>query len=101
MKLPVLAVAALLVSSSAHADNIVVGCPLIKKYDQSSVNYLLSQARSVIGEQEVGKIYSRYVALKQACQTNSKASGVVPVSATLRNWLSQQGVNIASAGKQL
>jgi hypothetical protein len=70
-------------------------------YSESDVNMLLTQARSVVGEQEIGRIYSRYVALKNACQTNSSASGVVPVSATLRNWLAQNGVNISRLGKQL
>src|SRR5208282_3905573 len=101
MKLHTLVVAAMLVSSTAYADNIVIGCPLIKMYSESDVNMLLTQARSVISEREIGQIYSRYVVLKNACQTNSNASRVVPVSATLRNWLAQNGVDISRLGKQL
>jgi len=101
MKLPTLVVAAMLASSAAHADAIVIGCPLIKMYSESDVGMLLTKARSIISEQEVNQIYSRYVVLKNACQTNSNASRIVPVSATLRNWLAQNGVNISRLGKQL
>ena len=101
MKLPALVVTAMLVSSTAYADNIVIGCPLVKMYSDSDVSMLLTRARSIISEQEISQIYSRYVVLKNACQTNSNASRVVPVSATLRNWLAQNGVNINRLGKQL
>lgn len=94
MKLPCLAIAAALIASPVYAESIVVGCPLVKHYSESQVNSLLSQARAVISEQEVGRIYYKYVALKNACQTNGAASRVVPVSATLRNWLAQNGVDI-------
>jgi hypothetical protein len=101
MRLPALVIASMLVSSNAYANNIVIGCPLIKMYSASDVSMLLSKARSVIGDHEVSQIYSRYVVLKNACQTNSNASSVVTVSATLRNWLAQNGISISSLGKQL
>jgi hypothetical protein len=101
MKLPALVVLTMLVSSTAYADTIVIGCPLIKMYSDSDVSMLLARARSIISEQEINQIYSRYVVLKNACQTNSNASRVVPVSATLRNWLAQNGVNVSRLGKQL
>jgi CRP-like cAMP-binding protein len=101
MKLPTLAIAAALLSSPAYAESLTIGCPLIKQYSEDQVNYLLNQARSVISEQEVGKIYYRYVSLKNECLANSNASRVVPVSATLRDWLAQNGVDIRKIGKQL
>jgi hypothetical protein len=101
MKLPTLVIATMLASSTAYADSIVIGCPLIKMYSESDVSMLLTKARSVISEQEINQIYSRYVVLKNACQTNSSASRAVPVSAILRNWLAQNGVNISRLGKQL
>ena len=101
MKLPALVALTMLVSSTAYADNIVIGCPLIKMYSDSDVSMLLTRARSIISEQEINQIYSRYVTLKNACQTNSNASRIVPVSATLRNWLAQNGVSISRLGKQL
>jgi hypothetical protein len=62
---------------------------------------LLTKARSVIGDHEVSQIYGRYIVLRNACQTNSNASSVVPVSTTLRNWLAQNGVNISRFGRPL
>jgi hypothetical protein len=101
MKRYALAVLALLATSSAHAENLVIGCPLLAKYSDSDVSYLLQHARSVLSEQEVGRIYAKYVSLKGACQTDAHASRVVPVSATLRSWLAQNGVDLARIGRAL
>ncbi len=101
MKLPALVIASMLISSTAYANNVVIGCQLINMYSESDVNKLLTKARSVIGDHEVNQIYGRYVVLKNACQTNSNASSVVPVSTTLRNWLAQNGVNISRFAKAL
>ena len=94
MKIPALVVASILVSSTAYANNVVVGCQLMNRYSESDVSMLLAKARSVISDHEVNQIYGRYVVLKNACQTNSNASSIVPVSANLRNWLAENGVNI-------
>jgi hypothetical protein len=94
MKLPTLIIASMLISSTAYANNVVVGCQLMGRYSESDVHMLLAKARSVIGDHEVNQIYGRYIGLRNACQTNSNASSVVPVSATLRNWLAENGVNI-------
>jgi len=94
MKLPALVIASMLISSGAYANNIVVGCQLMSRYSESDVNMLLAKARSVISDHEVNQIYGRYIVLRNACQTNSNASSVVPVSANLRNWLAENGVNI-------
>jgi hypothetical protein len=94
MKIPALVVASMLISSTAYANNIVVGCQLMNRYSESDVHMLLAKARSVISDHEVNQIYGRYVVLKNACQTNSNASSVVPVSANLRNWLAENGVSI-------
>ena len=94
MKLPALVIASMLISSVAYANNIVVGCKLMSRYSESDVNMLLAKARSVISDHEVNQIYGRYIVLRNACQTNSNASSVVPVSANLRNWLAENGVNI-------
>ncbi len=101
MKLPALAITAALASSPAYAEDIVIGCPLVKQFSEYQVNILLDRARSVISEQEIGKIYYRYVSLKNSCQANDNAFRVVPVSDTLRNWLAQNGVDIKKIGRQL
>lgn len=94
-----LVLVAMLLSSSAYAENIVIGCPLLSKYSDSDVNMLLSQARSILSEQEVGHIYYRYVSLKTACQTNARASRTVAVSGALRTWLAEKGIDVARLGK--
>jgi hypothetical protein len=94
-----LVLVAMLLSSSAYAETIVIGCPLLSKYSDADVNNLLGQARSVLSEQEVGHIYHRYVSLKTACQTNANASRSVAVSGALRTWLAQRGIDVASLGR--
>jgi hypothetical protein len=101
MKRYALALAVILMSSTAHAENVVVGCPLVAKYSESSVSMLLSRARSVMSEGEINKIYVRYVSLKHACATNAKASSTLPVSAGLRQLLADYGVDVHSLGRQL
>jgi hypothetical protein len=101
MKLPALAMAAALFAFPASAENIMIACPLVQQYSEDQVSYLLNQARSVISEQEVGKIYHRYLSLKNACHANAKAYQVVFVSPTLRSWLAQNGVDMSKIGRQL
>lgn len=101
MKLPALVIAAALLSSPVHAEKVTIGCPLVTQYSEDQVNYLLNEARSVIGVQETGRIYSHYLNLKSACQGNYNAVRVVTVSPTLREWLAQNGVDIRRLGRQL
>lgn len=99
MRLSALALTLALVSSPAMAENIVIGCPLVKQYSEFQVNMLLSQARSVIGENETNRIYSKYVGLKSECRANGAASRVVAVSPALRQFLAQSGVDVRSFGR--
>jgi len=99
MKLYALAFVIALVSSSASADSLKISCPLVRQYSEAQVNMLLSQARAVVGDQEVGKIYYKYVGLKNECLVNSNAFRVVPVTAALKNWLAQNGVDMKAAGR--
>ncbi|MBI1866865.1 MAG: hypothetical protein HYS06_00960 [Methylocystis sp.] len=101
MKLSALVITAAVISSPAYAEDIVVGCPLIKQYSEDQVSSLLNQVRSVVGEQEIGKIYYKYVSLKTACQVNDNAVRTLPVSPSLRTWLGQNGVDIKKIGRQL
>ena len=101
MKRTALALLFVLISTAAHAENVVIGCPLLAKYSDSDVRTLLNEVRSVLSEKELGTIYSRYVSLRNACQTNANASRVLPVSETLRNWLAQYGVSVRDLGRQL
>ncbi len=101
MKRCVLALGLLVVTSNAYADSITIGCPLLSKYSDSDVSTLLNHAKSVINEQEVAKIYYKYITLKNACQTDANAFRVVPVPASLRNWLAQNGIDVNRLGKQL
>ncbi|PWB84223.1 MAG: hypothetical protein C3F11_02585 [Methylocystaceae bacterium] len=94
MRRPALAIAAALLSSSVHAETVAIGCPLVAQYSEDQVRYLLNEVRSVVGEQEAGRIYSKYVGLKSACRADYNAVRVVSVSPTLRDWLAQNGVDI-------
>jgi len=101
MKRTALALFLLLISSAAYADNIVVGCPLLDRYSDSDVRMLLGEVRSVLSDKEVGTIWSRYLSLRSACQTNASASRVLPVSEKLRSWLAQYGVDVRQLGRRL
>jgi hypothetical protein len=94
MKLPIVAVIVTLVSSPVLADTVTIRCPLIRQYSDSQVNFLLNHASSVIGEQEAGQIYSKYISLKTECSANGNASRVIPVSAKAKNWLTENGVDL-------
>jgi len=95
MKRSALVLAAMLISTAAYAENIVIGCPVVYRFSEFEVNALLSEARSVLPEQEVGGIYARYLALKSACRTNPAATRSVAVSSGLRSLLAQHGVDVA------
>ena len=90
-----LVLAAMLISTAAHAENIVIGCRVVYRFGEFEVNALLSQARSVLPEQEVNAIYGRYLALKSACRTNPAATRSVAVSGGLRSLLAQHGVDVS------
>jgi hypothetical protein len=101
MKIPALAAAAALLSTPALAESVTIGCPLVAQYSQEQVDYLLNEARSIIGEREAGRIYSKYIGLKNDCRVNYRAVRVVTVSPMLRDWLAQNGVDIRRFARQL
>jgi hypothetical protein len=101
MKLPALAVLATLVSLPAHAERVTIGCPLVTQYSESEINYLLQEVRSVVGEQEAGRIYAHYLDLRNACRVDGNAVRTVTVSPTLRDWLAQNGVDIRRYSRRL
>jgi LPS O-antigen subunit length determinant protein (WzzB/FepE family) len=83
-----------LLASPAWAENVVIRCPLIQQYSDLQANLLFNQAASAIGQQEAGRIYSKYLSLRSECAANANASRTVAVSDKLKNWLSQSGVDI-------
>lgn len=101
LKLSALAILMAVVASPARAESVVIGCPLIEQYSEDQVHSLLSQARAVLSEQEIGKIYHKYVSLRSDCQVNGAARRVVQVSPTLRSWLAENGVDIRTLGNRL
>lgn len=94
MKRATIIAAMILMSFPAFAEKVVIGCPLVAQYSEDQVVYLLNEARSIIGEQETGRIYGHYIGLRGACQRDANAVRVVAVSATLRDFLAQNGVDI-------
>lgn len=101
MRLPALAIAAVLLSSPVRAETVTIGCPMLAQYSEGQVHSLLNEVRSVVGEQEAGRIYSKYVSLKSACRADYNAVRVVSVSPALREWLAQNGVDIRKFARQL
>ena len=91
-----LALALTLVSSSAFAETVVVGCSLVKQYSDFQVGMLLDQARSAIGDKEAAKISAKYQSLKSECRVNDNASRAVAVPPALRQMLAENGVDIRS-----
>lgn len=94
-----LALTLALVSSSAMAETVVVGCPLVQQYSDFQVNMLLGQAREAIGDGEAAKIEAKYHSLKSECRTNSKASRAVAVPPALRQLLADNGIDIRGVAR--
>ncbi len=88
------AAAVVLLGSPAHAGKIVIGCTMIKEYSDFEVNMMIGRVRSAVGEQEAGKLYNKYVSLKNECRGNASASRTVAVSPALNAWLVENGVNV-------
>lgn len=101
MKIPALAALATCLSLPAYAEKVTIGCPLVSQYSENEVHYLIQEARSAVGEQEAGRIYSHYVDLRSACRVNGNAVRTVTVSPTLRDWLAQNGVDIRRFARRL
>lgn len=101
MKLPALVTVAALLSFPAHAEKVTIGCPLVTQYSEGQVHYLLNEVRSVVGEQEAGRIYGHYISLRSACRVNDNAVRTVTVSPTLRTWLAQNGVDLRQFARQM
>jgi len=94
MKLLLAALTFVLASSPVLAESVTIRCPLIRQYSDMQVSFLVNRASSIIGEQEAGRIYSKYISLKAECSANGNASRVVPVSAKLKSWLTENGVDL-------
>ncbi|HEY8262265.1 MAG TPA: hypothetical protein VIG55_13710 [Methylosinus sp.] len=101
MKLPALAVLATCISVPAHAEKVTIGCPLVSQYSEGDINYLMQEVRSVVGDQEAGRIYAHYLDLRNACRVDGNAVRTMTVSPTLRDWLAQNGVDIRRYSRRL
>ncbi|ATQ68417.1 MULTISPECIES: hypothetical protein [Methylosinus] len=101
MKLPALAALATCLSLPAYAEKVTIGCPLVAQYSDNDINYLIGEVRSVVGDQEAGRIYAHYLDLRNACRVNGDAVRTVTVSPTLRDWLAQNGVDIRRFARRL
>ncbi len=88
------AAAILLLASPAYAGKIVIGCSMIKEYSDFQVNMMIDRVGAIVGAQEAGKLYNKYLGLKSECRANNSASRTVAVSPALGAWLSENGVNL-------
>ncbi|MBU3889544.1 MULTISPECIES: hypothetical protein [Methylosinus] len=94
MKILATAAVVTFISFPACAEKVAFGCQLVTQYSEDQVGYLLSEARSVIGDHETNRIYGHYVSLRSACQYDGGATRVVNVPPALRDLLAQNGVDI-------
>jgi hypothetical protein len=89
-------IGAVIGSSPAYAQKLLIGCVLVKQHSGSEVKMLLDQVRATVGDREANSLHAQYVDLKNNCQSNLKASKVVHISAAMNRLLDEYGVNVKS-----
>lgn len=80
--------------TTASAQDLRIGCPLVQQYGGAEVSLMLERARSTIGESEANALYAKYVGLKKDCTSDQSASRVVRLSPAMQKLLSDYGVSV-------
>jgi hypothetical protein len=83
-----------LFSWPASAQELRVGCELIRQYDDAEVNMVLERVRSTFGDGEANALHDKYVGLRSDCRSNQKAFRVVRLSAAMQKLLDEYGVHV-------
>ena len=66
--------------TNASADIHTFNCEFLHQHSTSEVTMALSYAKHVVGDSEANKLYSHYIALKNACRLNPDAKQSVNLS---------------------
>lgn len=80
--------------SPASAQDLRIGCSLVRQYDGSEVNLVIEQVRSSVGESEANTLHAKYVGLKNDCHSNQNAFRVVRLSPAMNRLLNEYGVDV-------
>lgn len=83
-----------LISCRAYAQQLRVGCDLVRQYDDAEVSMLLERVRSTVGDCEANALHDKYVGLRSDCRSNQKAFRVVRLSAAMQKLLEEYGVHV-------
>lgn len=76
--------------TSANADIRTFNCNFLSQHSSSEVTMALSYAKHVVGDSEANKLYSHYIALKNACRLNPDAKQSVNLSSEMLSLVSSR-----------
>jgi hypothetical protein len=86
-----------LFSWPANAQELRVGCDLVRQYNDAEVKMLLQRVRSTVGDGEANALHDKYVGLRNDCRSNQKAFRVVRLSEAMQKLLDEYGVHVPSS----
>lgn len=81
-------------ASPASAQDLRIGCSLVRQYGGSEVSLMIEQVRSSVGENEANVLQAKYVGLKNDCNSNQNAFRVVRLSPAMNRLLNEYGVDV-------
>jgi hypothetical protein len=82
-----------LLSRPTYAQDLRVGCALVQHFGGAEVKMLLEHVRPTVGDGEANTLYTKYVGLRNDCQSNQRAFRVVHLSPAMHRLLDDYGVN--------
>jgi hypothetical protein len=80
--------------SPASAQDLRIGCSLVRQYDSSDVRLVIEQVRTSVSESEANTLHAKYVGLKNDCSSNQNAFRMVHVSPAMNRLLNEYGVDV-------
>lgn len=81
-------------STQTHAQDLRVGCTLVRHYGGAEVRIMLERVRSSVGDGEANALHAKYISLKNDCSADQNASRVIHISAAMHRLLDEYGVNV-------
>lgn len=77
-------------STNAKADIRTFNCEFLRQHSSSEVTMALSYAKHFVGDSEANKLYSHYIALKNACRLNPDAKQSVNLPTEMLSFVSSR-----------